>query len=311
MPSPSYNSVALAGIPPDDHLLWPGGGMMALKNTNRPGPSGPTGGVVPHLPHKLKAKTNAGASVGPRICHAASAGITVDHKLQVGVWAVDWDGYIKTKLNQATVSTNDSAIFASVATVSATWEDDFLKKADFVTAVQGASPAGPLKLTRWRRDSTVPPTAITKVGELLTGEQVKGVSVAPVEAGAAPGAVTAVIDANGNLKVIGWKLGIDGSITRGADATAEAVSMVRCAWVRDRDVVTAVKLSDGILKLIYWRFPDTGAAVRLGEKALHTIGFGLSVTHQPGAGNNVGETIVATNLANENLKLMRFGVVET
>jgi len=135
--------------------------------------------------------------------------------------------------------------------------------------------------------------------------------VAPVEAGAGSGAVTAVIGADGNLKVIGWKLGIDGSITRGADATGEAVSIVRCAWIRDRDVVTAVKLPDGILKLIYWRFPDTGAAVRLGEKAVHAIGGSLSVTHQPGAGNNLGETIVATNLANENLKMMRFGVVET
>jgi hypothetical protein len=170
---------------------------------------------------------------------------------------------------------------------------------------------GPLKLIRWRRDSTVSPTTITKLSETVAAEQVKAVSAAPIATAMGPGVATAVIDASGNLKVIGWKLGIDGSITRGADASGEAVSMVRCAWVRNHDIVTAVKLADGTLKLIYWRFSDSGAAVRLGEKIIHTIGSALSVAHRPGVGNNLGETIVGMSLDNTNLKMIRFSVTET
>jgi hypothetical protein len=307
--SPSYNSVALAGIPPANHLLWPGGAIMALQHaTDQPGT---LTGTTPKLPKTLTANTTVSTTIGPKIAYAAAAAVTQDHKLHAAVWSMDWNGQLPTKLSKLNVATSVSAIRASAATISAAWEEQHLKKSDFVTAVQTASPSGPLKLLRWRRDSTASPATLTKLSEVTATESVKDVAVAPIHAGASPGVATAVIDSAGNLKVIGWRAGIDGSISRGSDATGEAAMIVRCAWVRDRDIVTAVKLTGGDLKLVYWRFPDQGAAIRLGELGVHAIGSALSIAHRPGTGSDLGETIVATNLENHTLKLLRFGVTES
>ena len=116
----------------------------------------------------------------------------------------------------------------------------------------------------------------------------------------------------GNLKVIAWKLTPGGTIVRWMEATApETGTDVACAWMGGPNVVTAIRQANKVLKLIYWRFVDDGVAttpVRLGEQAVHPIGFQFNVQHRPGSGTNLGDTVAGMNLESGELKLIRYTV---
>lgn len=80
--------------------------------------------------------------------------------------------------------------------------------------------------------------------------------------------VTAVRDSNRNLKVTGWTVGVDGSITERhtvVDNVTGRVSEIAIATMGAGKVVTAVRDSDGDLKLISWSVDGNSRVTRLGE----------------------------------------------
>jgi hypothetical protein len=298
-----YDSIhlALAGFPPPDHPLHPPPVMMALK----------TGGAQT-LQERLPSRQIV-VKIGPKVCRAASAEVTASHKLRTCVWTMDWGGQIATKLGKTTLTTSTPAFAVDVAATRSDWDEDHFGTAEWVVAFKAGSPVGALKLRRFRRAVPLETPAISSIGNATASESVKDVAVCTVATGTGAGAVTAVIDESGNLKVIGWKLESTGAITRWMDATApETGGSVACAWMGGPNVVTAVKQSDGVLKLIYWRFSDAGGAtapVRLGEKTVHAVGA-FRVQHRPGSGSNLGDTIVAVSLGSGDLKVIRYSVTQ-
>jgi hypothetical protein len=71
-------------------------------------------------------------------------------------------------------------------------------------------------------------------------------------------------DGGGNLRLIVWELSSDGNtITRRGTATAGAISEVALCRVAQATstVVTAVRDSDGDLKLIAWEISDGGNSI--------------------------------------------------
>jgi hypothetical protein len=77
---------------------------------------------------------------------------------------------------------------------------------------------------------------------------------------------TAVRDGSGNLKVIAWKVGSDGSLTRQGDASAGGVSQVAMTdWPAGPGVVTAVRTASGTLKVIAWALHSDGTVHRRGD----------------------------------------------
>lgn len=78
--------------------------------------------------------------------------------------------------------------------------------------------------------------------------------------------ITAVRDGSGNLKVIAWQVGSDGSLTRRGDASAGAVSDIAVTdWPEGPGVVTAVRTASGTLKVIAWTVQADGAVHRRGD----------------------------------------------
>ena len=78
--------------------------------------------------------------------------------------------------------------------------------------------------------------------------------------------VTAVRDGSGNLKIIAWHVGSDGSLTRRGDAEAGGVSQVAVTdWPAGPGVVTAVRTASGTLKVIAWTVDSDGAVHRRGD----------------------------------------------
>ena len=64
--------------------------------------------------------------------------------------------------------------------------------------------------------------------------------------------VTAMRDGGGNLKLITWDIGTDGSISRRGTAAAGAISKISIARVDSSRVVTAMRDGGGNLRLITW-----------------------------------------------------------
>jgi hypothetical protein len=78
--------------------------------------------------------------------------------------------------------------------------------------------------------------------------------------------ITAVRDGSGNLKVIVWQVGSDGSLTRRGDASAGGVSQVAVTdWPAGPGVVTAVRTASGALKVIAWALHPDGTLHRRGD----------------------------------------------
>jgi hypothetical protein len=78
--------------------------------------------------------------------------------------------------------------------------------------------------------------------------------------------VTAVSDGAGNLKLIAWEVGSNGSLTRRGDASAGAVSELAITdWPEGPGVVTAVRTGSGTLKVISWAVDAAGSVQRRGD----------------------------------------------
>ena len=144
-----------------------------------------------------------------------------------------------------------------------------------ITAVRLGT--GELKLIAW--EVTTDKQFIRR-GEATAGA-VTEVAVTRVVEGFT-GVVTATRGANGNLKLISWDVTPSLQIIKKAEAEAGAVTAVTTATVRVANfkemVVTAVRLTDGNLKLIAWEVDANGQLTRRGEVLGGAISK-LALTH--------------------------------
>lgn len=102
---------------------------------------------------------------------------------------------------------------------------------------------------------------------------------------------TAVRDGSGDLKLIAWQVGSDGSLTRRGDATASGVSEVAMTdWPAGPGVVTAVRTVSGKLKVIAWAMASDGKLHRRGDAEAGVV-KDLSIS-SPGGLNGVVTPVV-------------------
>jgi len=257
------------------------------------------------------------ASLSVRRGYAVVASRRADQKMRLAVWGLDDDSEVKILLGKVVETVGEPALDLAVVKVREDrGADGLLTGAQVVTASR-TSPGGNLRLERWqiqlKQKQDQPPSSITKLGEVVAPEQVTEVEATTVVAPlATTSVVTTVRLASGNLRVIGWRLGDDGSLVRWAEEDAGAVGAISCTHVRGRAVATAVKQGDGTLKVIYWLFPSqiAGALQRKGSASAGAIGFRVRCVHVPGVGTHLGDTVVGVSLPDGKLKLIRWRVQE-
>ena len=129
----------------------------------------------------------------------------------------------------------------------------------FVVACRPSS-GGNLKLISWDVSST---GTVVRRGD--SGNQAGAVSIVCLTAVSDNFFVTAVLDANTRLRMIGWRLNADGSITRLASAApVDIVSEIDIVRISDSRIATAIRDVDGRLKVIAWQVSPT-SIVRLSD----------------------------------------------
>lgn len=131
------------------------------------------------------------------------------------------------------------------------------------------------------------------------GRKVVVVSVAlaflTLSATAQVGLVTAVRANQGNLKLISWSVASNGQITRLADASAGAVSLISSARLHAEGggkLVTAVRDGGGNLKVIAWEVDSSGVIQRRGSA-------------QAGAVSKISATAIANQFGNRFVTAVR------
>jgi hypothetical protein len=188
-----------------------------------------------------------------------------------------------------------------------------LASADVMVAFQDAN--NNLKLGTWRvHVSQGQDASIEKIHETSTTEVISEVAAAAYHYSGGLCLATAVITADGTLKVIGWAWNADGSFTRLADEEAGTANVVHCAPVRDNVIVTAMRNGSGQLELVYWAMPGTssGTVARKGTAHAPSLGaYGsIAVRQRPGgtSPSDLGETIAAGIDEAGKLKVIRWKV---
>lgn len=154
--------------------------------------------------------------------------------------------------------TGDSGNQAGAATSIALARNDATSR--FVTACRSGS--GRLLLISWNVNGSG--TAITRLGD--SGNQAGTADTIRLLSTGNNRFVTACRAGDGDLMLIGWRLGDNGSLTRLADSGNQAGTVSEIALVDlpgDR-VLSAVRAGDGSLLLISWGVAD-GAIKRLGD----------------------------------------------
>jgi hypothetical protein len=271
-----------------------------------------TRGPVPYV-----AAGTLSASLSVRRGYAVVASRRTDQKMRLAVWGLDDDSDVKVLLGKVVETLGEPALDLAVVKVREDRDADGLLTGAQVVTASRTTPGNKLRLERWqihlRQKQDQPPSSITKVGEVIAPEEVTEVEATTVTAPlATTSVVTAVRLASGNLRVIGWRLGDDGTLVRWAEEDAGAVGALGCTHVRGRVVATAVKQGDGTLKLIYWLFPSqiAGTLERKGSATAGAIGSRVRCVHCPGTGTHLGDTVVGVSLPDGKLKLIRWRVQE-
>ena len=255
----------------------------------------------------------AGATMSQKAIHAAAVSITGLHKMRLTIWHFEGGGELKTQLGAYPEDVSEPATRVQVVTTAEYLLDGKFKGGDLLTAVRYYNQ---LKLIRWRYDRRISPASLSRIGEVTLTEQVDECGLTTIRTTEGVVAVTVVRLTTGGLKVIGWKLLSDGSLSRWLESPAEAASSVSCAGVRNSDLVTAVKLQEtGRMRLIYWRFPyngsPSGVIVRLAEKDGDAVDW-VKCLHQPGpSGTQPGHTVTLSRLSTNRLKLRRWSITDS
>ena len=184
----------------------------------------------------------------------------------------------------------------------------YVRGSRIVTAMRDGG--GALRLIAWdigtgpvdgsiSRRGTATAGAISKIS--ITHVGIPGVGNSRV--------VTAMRDGGGNLRLITWDIGVDGSFSRRGTATAGAISEISITHVSgSRIVVTAMRDGGGALRLIAWDIEgsgnvlrrDTGVAAKVSE---------ISVAHV--GDNHPGKNRVVTAMRRDSggiLRLIAWGI---
>lgn len=135
----------------------------------------------------------------------------------------------------------------------------------FVTACRSGS--GNLFLISWRLNANGSLTRLADSGSAAGGISEVSLLKLPLS-GSSERIVTSVRDADGDLKVIVWRVSSNGALTRLGDSgsRAGAATLIRSALDPSGRVVTAVRDGSGDLKLIVWGVSANGATIqRLGD----------------------------------------------
>jgi hypothetical protein len=250
-------------------------------------------------------------TMSQKAIHAAAVSITGTHKMRLAIWHFEGGGELRTMLGSYPEDVSEPATRVQVVTTAEYLINDLFKGGDLVTAVRYYSQ---LKLIRWRYDRRTSPATLARIGEVILPEQVEDCSLTTVRTMEGVVAVTALRLAAGNLKIIGWKLLPNGSMTRWLETTTrEAVSSVTCAGVRNSDLVTCVKREPGDqMRLTYWQFPfngnPSGVIVRSADQDGDVVAW-VKCLHQPGTSEtHPGHTITLSRLPSNRLKLRRWRV---
>ena len=323
--------VAMGGVPPDMILSSPPPQVAtAAKSAKLRGSAGtsPHKNAPPQPPGGSKKKVvvvdNINIGMGPKAGHAVVAAITQGFDLRVSLWAFDDGGDFKMNAVQMAEGNGGSAVsHTSIVKIKEEWADTvrgpMVKTAEVVTASVVSNGPHQLKVQRWRvsRPWGAPPNhtpaAVELLSEHIAPEIVQRVAAAPVTAFSGTQVATVVQLVGGSLKIIGWKMESNGTITRWTDTTATGlVSGVSAARVRGRNIVTALREADGRFKISYWRFPTTlsGAIEHRGDAVEGPIGSSVRCTHIPGVGSQLGNTVAATQTDEGKLQLFRYKVTE-
>jgi hypothetical protein len=135
----------------------------------------------------------------------------------------------------------------------------------FVTACRAAD--GDMRLISWRVAADGAITRLRDSGD-AAGEVTEIAMAVHQSTGGGGRVVTAVRDADGDLKVIVWSVSADGAISRIGDGGAGGAgnaTLIRVVRDAHANIVTAVRDGDGDLKLITWRIGQDGLVTRLAD----------------------------------------------
>lgn len=253
-------------------------------------------------------------TLAAKVGYAVVVSRTQGNHLRVSVWGFDNGGDFKVLAGNYLEADGGAATAVSVAKVKEYWEQGpRLTGVEVVTAARGENQA--LKLQRWRvslggQDT---PMSIELLGEHTAAETITHVSATPVIALSGTQVATAVRLEDGNLKIIGWRMNSDGSMSRWAEVIGGAITSLSAALVRSRTIVTALREADGRLKTSYWLFPGniTGPLEHRGDAVEGPAGFEVQCAHVPAEGTELGNTVVAAQSEDGKLRLFRYRVTDT
>lgn len=254
------------------------------------------------------------ATLAAKVGYALVVSRTPANRLRVSVWGFDNGGDVKVLAGKYVEADGGPATAVSVAKVKEHWgQGPRLEGVEVVTAARGENQV--LRLQRWRVNvgDQDTPVSIQLLSEHTAAETITQVSAVPVVALNGTQAATAVRLADGALKVIGWRMNADGSMSRWAEATGGTITSVSAAAVRGRTIVTALREADGRLKTSYWRFPAdiSGTLEHRGDAVEGPVSFEVQCAHVPAEGTDLGETVVATQSERDKLQLFRYRVTDT
>jgi len=114
--------------------------------------------------------------------------------------------------------------------------------------------------------------------------------------------VTALRDADGNLKLVVWDVGTDGAFARRGGISAGTASRLAMVEPRSDLLVTALRDGDGNLRLVSWRVDGQGNLTRCATATAGPVSRVSLATVQEGV------VVVAVRDADGNLKLVAFQV---
>lgn len=268
--------MTFGATPPVLNQLESGSSAPALRTlaaksvggTSKPGSTRRTNTpVVGAQTGKVKVAGNFGLSVGPKVGHALVGSITTDEKLRLSLWMFDDGGHVQWNVSKAAETISVSASKVTFVKLREIWSADNKRPTgmEFVAVMRHN---GKLRLERWRIElgSQGVPASFQLISEVTAPEAIVDFSGASVESLGGTQVVTPVRifsnkASNANvLRIIGWRIETDGSITRLSDLNSGTVTSLAATSVRGRCFVTAARTTNGLMKATYWSFPNNIAA---------------------------------------------------
>ncbi|NEQ49089.1 MAG: hypothetical protein F6K11_03005 [Leptolyngbya sp. SIO3F4] len=245
---------------------------QASQNIMRKGDSGSQAGTVSEIATAYDYGKN----------RVVTAVRTAENRLKLISWRVNNNGSV--------TRTGDSGNQAGVTS-----------RIDLAPGLVSASRTtdGKLKLISWEINND---GDIVRRGD--SGNQAGNASIIKIMQIYAGVYVTAVRTTSGDLKLITWRLNDNGSLTRLRDSGNAAgavteIAMSGLSYQGRRHVVTAVRASQGNLKLIVWRVDPNGTIIRRGDSG-NQAGSARMIR----AANSNGHIVTSVRTAEGNLKLI-------